>query len=81
MEDQDEGKFTYRQIYDYIKDGKYREGLAKAEKLSLRKRSKFFQVEGTFLYYVGGTYACCLVYITKSCNGPLLTFTVYRKDS
>ena len=51
MENQDEGKFTYRQIYDYIKDGKYREGLAKAEKLSLRKRFKFFQVEGTLLYW------------------------------
>ena len=52
-----EGRFTYREIFDYIKSGQYSEGLAKADKLSLRKRAKFFQVVESSLYYVGGKWA------------------------
>ena len=52
-----EGRFTFREIFEYIKNGKYSEGLAKTDKLSLRKRAKFFQVVESSLYYVGGKYA------------------------
>ena len=42
-------KFTYRQIYGYIKDGKYPE--------VLEKRSKFFKVDaGDALYYTGSMF-------------------------
>ena len=50
------GRFTYRKIFEYIKNGKYSEGLAKADKLSLRKRAKLFQVVESSLYYVGRKY-------------------------
>ena len=52
-----EWEFTYREIFEYIKNGKYSEGLAKAYKLSLRKRAKFFHVVESSLYYVGGKYS------------------------
>ena len=48
MEAESKGKFTYQQIYDYIKyikHGKYPETLEKDDKLALRKQSKFFQAQ------------------------------------
>ena len=54
MEAESEGRFTYRQIYEYVKDGKYPEGFEKCNKLALRKRSKFFLVQEMHLYYIGG---------------------------
>ena len=48
------GKFSYRQIFDYINSGFYPEGLEKQDKLSLRKRAKYFIIEEAQLYYVGG---------------------------
>ena len=50
MEAESEGRFTYRQIYEYIKGGKYPEGLKKCNKLALPKRSKFVQVQEMHLY-------------------------------
>ena len=49
-----DGKFSFDEIFDYIVANKYPEALTKAEKNSLRKRSKFFRVTGKDLYYVGG---------------------------
>ena len=54
MEAESEGRFTYRQIYEYIKNGKYPEGFEKCSKLAIRTRSKFFQVQEMHLHYIGG---------------------------
>ena len=42
------------QIYSYLNDGAYPEGFEKSDKLSLRKRSKFFSINEGSLFYVGG---------------------------
>ena len=57
-EAESEGKFTYRQIYEYIRDGKYPEVFEDCEKLSRRKRSQFFKVQEMHLYYTGGMFLC-----------------------
>ena len=41
MEAESEWKFTYQQIYGYIKHGKYPETVQKDDKLALWKQSKF----------------------------------------
>ena len=48
-----EGRFSYSEIYDYLASHKYPLGFSKADKLALRKRSKFFQVKDGHLYYTG----------------------------
>ena len=58
MEAESEGKFTYRQNYEYIKDGKYPEILKKSDKLTHRKGSQFFKVQEMHLYYTGGKFLC-----------------------
>ena len=50
MEAEGEGKFTYQQIYSYIKHGKYPETVQKDDKLALWKQSKFFQAQEMHLY-------------------------------
>ena len=52
MEAESEGKFTCRQIYEYIKDGKHR-GI-----WEMRQRSQFFKVQEMHLYYTGGMFLC-----------------------
>ena len=48
-------KFTYRQIYEYIKDGKYPEVLEKCK--LVRKGPKFSRcVQVMHLYYTGGKF-------------------------
>ena len=56
MEAENEGKFTYQQIYGYIKHGKYPETVQKDDKLALWKQSKFFQAQEMHLYYIGGIF-------------------------
>ena len=48
-----EGRFSYSEIHDYLASHKYPLGFSKADKLALRKRSKFFQVKDGHLYYTG----------------------------
>ena len=38
LEAEHKGRFTYQQIYDYLKNRKYPEGLEKSHKLALQKR-------------------------------------------
>ena len=47
----DEERFRFEDIFDYITKGVYPEGLDKPEKLSLRKRTKYFVVQDAQLYY------------------------------
>lgn len=53
-EEQQDGRFSFAEIYAYIKDGRYPSSFTKADKQALRKRAKFFTVKDTQLYYVGG---------------------------
>lgn len=55
-----EGRFSYSEIHDYLALQKYPLGFSKADKLALRKRSKFFQVKDGHLYYTG---KCKLMFI------------------
>ena len=55
-----EGRFSYSEIHDYLASQKYPLGFSKADKLALRKRSKFFQVKDGHLYYTG---KCKLMFI------------------
>ncbi len=50
----DEERFRFEDIFGYITKGVYPEGLDKPEKLSLRKRTKYFVVQDAQLYYIGG---------------------------
>ncbi len=50
-----EGRFLYHQIAAYIQNGTYPDGFNKADKLALRKRTKFFTLRDSCMYYIGGT--------------------------
>ena len=47
------GRFSYAEIHDYLDTQSYPSGYTKADKLALRKRSKFFKVKDGHLYYTG----------------------------
>jgi len=49
-----EGRFTFNQIFDYLRSGAYPDGFDKRDKRSLRKRADFFFVREAKLYYNGG---------------------------
>ena len=48
-----EGRFSYSEINDYLLSQKYPAGFTKADKLALRKRAKFFKIKDGQLYYTG----------------------------
>ena len=50
----DNGRFTFTEIANYLREGSYSSGYSKADKLALRKRSKYFKLKDSLLYYVGG---------------------------
>ena len=50
VEAESEGKFTYRQIYEYIEDGKYPE-FEKCGKLTCQKRSQFIKLQEILLHW------------------------------
>ena len=52
-EDQQEGRFTYGEISNYLHSQSYPLGFSKADKLALRKRSKFFALKDGQLQYTG----------------------------
>ena len=54
MVDASDGRFTFTQIFEYVRHGKYPEGYSKSDKQALRKRSKYFVVKESELYYIGG---------------------------
>ena len=51
------GRFKLNEIFAYVRDRVYPEGLTKIEKCSLRRRSKFFSVKDAELYYRGNPKA------------------------
>ena len=55
MEAKGEGKFTHRQIYGYMKDGKYPEVLEKCE-LVEKGPSFSRRMQEMHLYYTGGMF-------------------------
>lgn len=46
--------YSYSDIANYLSSGIYPAGANKATKSGLRKRSKFFTMEGGHLHYIGG---------------------------
>ena len=48
------GRFTYDQLFNYIREGAYPKGWTKEDKQAMRKRARYFEVKGSNLYYVGG---------------------------
>ena len=50
------GRFSYQEIFTYLREGKYPEDFEKKDKQALRKRVKFFAVKDAHLYYVGGKF-------------------------
>ncbi len=46
-----EGRFALSEIYAYLRDGSYPVGLDKSGKTVLRRRSKYFQINGDDLYW------------------------------
>ena len=53
-EDATKSKYPFSEIYDYVVHKTYPSRSDKLYKHGLRKRSKFFTVDGGRLYYVGG---------------------------
>ena len=53
-------RFSFSEIYQYLNSGIYPENYDKKDKLSLRKRSKFFQCRGKDLIYIGGKSSECI---------------------
>ncbi len=49
-----EGRFSFSEIFDYLKSGKYPDGFNKNDKRALRKRTEFFDLKETKLYYKNG---------------------------
>ena len=54
--DYSSGRFSYQEIFTYLKEGEYPEDFEKKDKQALRKRVKFFAVKDAHLYYVGGKF-------------------------
>ena len=54
MERKSDGKFSFNEVYAYLANGTYPNGLSKMKKSVLRRRVKFFRISGHELYYVGG---------------------------
>ena len=53
QENELEGRFSYAEICKYLDSGSYPIGFSKADKLALRKRSKYFKLKDGQLYYCG----------------------------
>ena len=49
-----DGKFSFSQIFDYLKTGSYPDNFDKSDKRGLRKRAAFFVIKDTKLYYTAG---------------------------
>ena len=49
-----EYQYSYTAIKDYLADGVYPDGYEKQYKHGLRKRSKYFILDGGHLMYIGG---------------------------
>ena len=49
-----EARFSFSQIHQYLQYGTYPSDFHKSDKLTLRKRSKFFKSADGSLHYVGG---------------------------
>ena len=49
-----EGRFSFSDVYNYLRYQQYPEGASKLEKNSLRRRSKYFRLQNEDLYYIGG---------------------------
>ena len=47
------GRFSYQEIFPYLREGKNLEYFERKNKQALRKRVKFFAVKDAHLYYVG----------------------------
>ena len=45
------GKFSFEEIFNYLKDGCYPASFSKSEKGFLRKRTKFFYIMNAELFY------------------------------
>ena len=75
MEDVQDGRFSFPIIYNYARYGKYPSGYTKTEKQALRKRSKYFVVEESELYYIGGgkykTHSYLNQVCIRACNGKI----------
>ena len=54
FEKQQDGRFSFTEIYHYIKEGKHLNSFSKPDKQALRKRAKFFIIKHMQLYYIGG---------------------------
>ena len=50
----EEGRFSFSQIYDYLKYGIYPNDFDKEDKRALRKRADYFTLKGAKLRYLGG---------------------------
>jgi len=50
-----EGRYTFKEIYDYLAHQQYPDGVDRSYKHGLRKRAKFFTHKEGQLFYVGGT--------------------------
>ena len=52
------GRFSYQEIFTYLREGKCPEYFEKKDKQALRKRVKlfFFAVKDAHIYYVGGKF-------------------------
>ena len=53
-EKQQDGRFSFTEIYHYIKEGKYPNGFSKPDKQALQKRANLFIIKDMQLYYIGG---------------------------
>ena len=49
-----DGRFAFRDLFAYLKEGKYPKGFSKDDKHALRKQVQFFVTRDAALYYVGG---------------------------
>ena len=60
------GKFSYEDIFHYLRDASYPGDFTKAEKGSLRKRAKCFLVKGPDLFYKSkstGKMLCIAIFL------------------
>ena len=47
------GRFSFTDIYQYLRNGSYPDSFSKADKSSLRRRCTFFCYKGADLFYTG----------------------------
>ena len=73
-----DGKFSFRAMFVYLKEGHYPDTSDKADKRSLREQVSYFIVNNTSLHYIGSAGKCISNYLSSYVS--LIKITVLSRQ-